>query len=172
MSKSERITCYYCKSLFHKRDEHIRNGKSYCYGCSETIGGVEDYERHIKIKRVNPRIIELTQAVMDFAEKTWEPISEGNKICKITKKDQPMKDLYDYIENNINNNECANCNYDASPDQYTASTKKEYYISALCDRCQRYFFNKPAFSGLLKDRERFIFSARAKETVSFIGEKK
>tara|TARA_R100001594_G_scaffold81281_1_gene115803 strand:+ start:623 stop:853 length:231 start_codon:yes stop_codon:yes gene_type:complete len=44
------------------------------------------------------------------------------------------------IANNIYNQTCANCENKVNPDTFVAIDKKEYFISALCNECQPYFF--------------------------------
>ena len=46
------------------------------------------------------------------------------------------------IANNIFNQTCANCERKVEPNNFKAIDKKEYFISALCNECQVYFFEE------------------------------
>ena len=46
------------------------------------------------------------------------------------------------VANNIFNQTCANCEGKVKPNNFKAIDKKEYFISALCDECQVYFFEE------------------------------
>jgi len=46
------------------------------------------------------------------------------------------------VANNIFNQTCANCEGKVKPNNFKAIGKKEYFISALCDECQVYFFEE------------------------------
>jgi hypothetical protein len=46
------------------------------------------------------------------------------------------------IANNIFNQTCANCESKVEPNNFKAIDKKEYFISALCNECQVYFFEE------------------------------
>ena len=46
------------------------------------------------------------------------------------------------IANNIFNQTCANCESKVEPNNFKAIDKKEYFISALCNECQVYFFKE------------------------------
>ena len=46
------------------------------------------------------------------------------------------------IASNIFKQTCANCENKVNPDTFVAIDKKEYFISALCNECQVYFFEE------------------------------
>ena len=46
------------------------------------------------------------------------------------------------IANNISNRTCANCESKVEPNTFKPIDKKEYFISALCNKCQVYFFKE------------------------------
>ena len=44
------------------------------------------------------------------------------------------------IASNISNRTCANCENKVEPNTFKPIDKKEYFISALCNKCQAHFF--------------------------------
>ena len=47
-----------------------------------------------------------------------------------------------YIDDSISNETCANCEGKVNTNTYNELDRKEYFISALCNECQVYFFRK------------------------------
>ena len=63
------------------------------------------------------------------------------KLIKLIDSDD-FVGLKKNIANNIFNQTCANCESKVKPNNFKAIGKKEYFISALCDECQVYFFEE------------------------------
>tara|TARA_Y100000294_G_scaffold166441_1_gene174795 strand:+ start:529 stop:768 length:240 start_codon:yes stop_codon:yes gene_type:complete len=76
----------------------------------------------IQSNEVNPNIKELNNKLLNR---------------KIT-----LADYWGYIDMQIRGLTCMNCERKVKPHTFKPIDKREYFISALCNKCQVYFFRK------------------------------
>tara|TARA_Y100000294_G_scaffold84380_1_gene79125 strand:+ start:195 stop:491 length:297 start_codon:yes stop_codon:yes gene_type:complete len=88
---------------------------------------------------INPKILAHLDAIDSFARRH----SDGGGVVRMKIAESPVQGLQNYNQSHIKNHTCSNCESKVKPKNYTGLTKKEYFISGLCEECQKHFFEPP-----------------------------
>ena len=90
---------------------------------------------------INPKILAHLEAIDAFAKHQRQ--TNGSNIVSMKIAESPVQGLQNYNRSHINNHTCSNCESHVKPEKYKGLTKKEYFISGLCKKCQKHFFEPP-----------------------------